>query len=116
MAMSPEISRVLDCFAGGDAHALSEAARACPNLDERLDDGESALFHAVLPGRAEFVETMLTGGAHPNFRATGPAKNALARTPLELAQQARFLLDWERYHPIAILLQAHGARDAENRI
>jgi hypothetical protein len=111
--MSAEISRVLDRLADDDANALSEATRACRDIDERLDDGESALFHAVLSGRAEFVDALLNSGADPNFRAAEPAEDMLARTPLELAQQARFLMDWDRYHPIAVLLQAHGARDAD---
>jgi len=111
--VSPAISRVLQGISGGDLTALNAAIRECQAIDERLPDGESALFHAVLSGRIELVEAMLVGGADPNFRAMEPAEDSLAPTPLELAQQARFLMDWERYHPIAVLLQMHAARDRE---
>ncbi len=111
--MSPAISLVLQALIGNDPSALTSAVRECRAIDERLADGESVLFHAVLSGRIEFVETMLAAGADPNFRAIDPADYLLTPTPLELAQQARFLMDWDKYHPIAVLLQAHGALDQE---
>lgn len=112
---SPAISRVLQALLARDAAALIAAIRECRTIDERLPDGESALFHAILSGRVALVEAMLTGGADPNFRATGLAENSLAPTPLDLAEQARFLMDWDTYHPIALLLQSHGAHDWEGR-
>ena len=58
---------------------LIAATRECQSIDERLPDRESALFHAVLSGRIEFVEAMLAAGADPNFRATEPAEDILAQ-------------------------------------
>ena len=111
--MSPEIARVLDCIAGDDSAALANALRACQDPDECLDDGESALFHAVLSGEIEHVRALLEAGADPNYRAAEPATSMLAPTPLGLATQARFLMDWGIYHPIALLLQSRGARDED---
>jgi hypothetical protein len=111
--MSPTMSRVLQALAARDAAALSSAVQDCEAIDERLPDGESVLFHAVLSGHIDFVETLIAGGADPNFRATEPAEDSLAPTPLELAQQARFLMDWDKYHPIVELLRAYVARKPE---
>jgi hypothetical protein len=108
--MSPAISRVLGCIAGDDSVALADALRACQDPDERLDDGESVLFHAVLSGKIGYVRALLEAGADPNYRATEPAIDMLAPTPLDLAMQARFLMSWKVYHPIALLLQSRGAR------
>ncbi len=111
--MSPAALHVLESLGGNDVASFKAAVQSLQNIDERLDDGESLLFHAVLSGRVEFVEILIVSGADPNFLATDPAEYSLAPTPLELAWQARFLMDWEMYQPIAILLQHHGARDRE---
>jgi hypothetical protein len=114
--MSPVISRLLEAMRQDDLIAFVGTVQDCPDLDERLDEGESALFHAIIGGRSEFVKVMLSNGADPNFRANGEAEFLWAPTPLDLAQQARFLMNWEKYHPIAVLLQDHGARDCDGEI
>jgi ankyrin repeat protein len=77
---------LLQALAGDDVATLISAVPGRQNLDERLTNGESALFPAVLSGRIEFVEVMLAGGADPNLRATEPARDGLAPTPLDLAK------------------------------
>lgn len=114
--MTPAIASVLQALAGQDVAALTAAVQGCQEIDERLPDGESVLFHAVLSGQIRYVEILLASGADPNFRATEPAKDILAPTPLDLAQQARLLLSWDRYQPIARRLQASGARDCEGHV
>jgi hypothetical protein len=108
--------RVLDCLSGDDLAALVDAVRACHDLNERLDDGESVLFQAVLSGRVEFVRAVLDGGADPNFHAAEPATDMLAPTPLDLAKQLRFLIDWDVYHSIVRLLESRGESDSGGQI
>jgi hypothetical protein len=114
VAITPELACILEhCLRGDDAAALAEAVRACRDVNERLPDGESVLFHAALSGKIEFVRILLDAGADPNYRAEEPAADMLATTPLDLIQQARFLMDWDLYQPIAALLQSRGARDSD---
>jgi hypothetical protein len=114
--LSPEMAHLLELLNCGGPVDLTTGMEACHDLDERLSDGESALYHAVLGGRIEHVEAMLARGADPNFRAADPACDILAPTPLDLAKQARFLMDWDRYHRIARLLEAHGAKDIDGHV
>ena len=59
---------------------------------------------------------MLEQGANPNFLAEEPAASIYTEKPLELAMQARFLMDWDKYHPIVKLLEEYGATDADGRV
>jgi hypothetical protein len=52
---------------------------------------------------------MLEHGADPNLVADEPPASIYTEKPLDLAHQARFLMDWDKYHPIVKLLEAFGA-------
>ena len=58
---------------------------------------------------------MLEHGADPNFLADEPAAFIYTDKPLELATQARFLMDWDKYHPIVKLLEEFGATDVDGQ-
>jgi len=79
------------------------------DLNAACDQGASALYPAILSGDASLVQLMLEHGADPNFVAEEPAATIYTEKPLELAQEARFLMDWDKYHPIVELLKLNGA-------
>ena len=83
------------------------------DLNIRCDQGASALFVAVLQGNASILRLMLEHGADSNLIADEPAASIYTEKPLELAMQSRFLLDWEKYHPIVELLERFGATDSD---
>jgi hypothetical protein len=53
---------------------------------------------------------MLEHGADPNLQADEPAATIYTERPLDLALQARFLMNWDKYDPIVKLLERFGAR------
>ena len=73
--------------------------------------GAPPLFLAILKGNLAMVKLLLDHGADPNYRAEEPAASIYAETPLRLAMGARFLLNWDQYHPILQLLENFGAVD-----
>ncbi|MBS1956080.1 MAG: hypothetical protein JST89_17990 [Cyanobacteria bacterium SZAS-4] len=79
------------------------------DIQSRCDDGASVLFSATLHANEEVIRTLLELGADPNFTAVEPALSIYADTPLDVAIQARNLMDWEKYNPIVHLLIDHGA-------
>ncbi len=83
------------------------------DLNLQSDQGESVLFPAILSGDVSLVSLMLEHGADPNFVAEEPAATIYAEKPLELAKQASFLMDRDKYHPIVELLERFGASDSD---
>jgi ankyrin repeat protein len=83
------------------------------DLNLPCDQGESVLFAAILSGDISLVSLMLEHGADPNFVAQEPAATIYAEKPLELAMQARFLMDRDKYHPIVELLKRFGATESD---
>lgn len=86
------------------------------DLNVRVDQGASVLFGAILQGDEILIRLMLENGADPNLVAHEPAATIYAEKPLNLARQARFLLDWGKYDPIVKLLEAFGATDIEGQV
>ena len=86
------------------------------DLNYRCDQGTSALFGAVLGGNQIIIRLMLEHGADPNLLADEPAASIYTEKPLDLARQARFLMDWDQYHPIVKLLEAFGATNNEGEV
>ena len=80
------------------------------------DQGASALSSAILSGDVALVRMMLEHGADPNFPADEPAATIYTEKPLELAMQARFLMDWDKYHPLVKLLEEYGSTDVDGRV
>jgi ankyrin repeat protein len=72
-------------------------------------DGAPALFFAILKGNHAMVQLMLEHGANPNYRADEPVASIYSPKPLDLARQARMLMDWEKYDAIVKLLEKFGA-------
>jgi hypothetical protein len=83
------------------------------DLNARCDQGASALYGAILQGDLSIIKLMLEHGADPNLIADEPAASIYTEKPLELAMQARFLMDWDKYHPIVKLLEGFGATDLD---
>ena len=81
------------------------------DLNCRCDQGASALFGAILGGNLLIVQMMLDGGADPNLVADEPAATIYTKKPLDLARQSRFLMDWDKYHPIVKVLETFGAKN-----
>jgi len=82
-----------------------------PNV--RFDEGAPALHGAILRGNITIIRLLLEHGANPNLIADEPAASVLTANPLELAMQARHLMDFEKYDPVVKLLEEFGATDAE---
>jgi hypothetical protein len=99
-----------------DRHAVRRIIEAGIDLNARIDVGASLLFGAILYGDEEIIRIMLEHGADPNFFADEPAATIYTEKPLDLALQARFLLDWDRYDPIVKLLESFGATDYEGQV
>ena len=86
------------------------------DLNAPCDQGASALYAAILSGDVSLVRLMIEHGADPNFIADEPAASIYTEKPLELAMQARFLVDWDKYHPIVKLLEEYGATDVDGQV
>ena len=86
------------------------------DLNYRCDQGSSALFGAILGGNLIIIGLMLEHGADPNLVATEPAASIYTSKPLDLACQARFLMDWNKYDPVVKLLEAFGATNDDGEV
>jgi ankyrin repeat protein len=84
---------------------------ACAELD-----GAPALFFAILKGNQSMVQLLLDHGADPNYRADEPVAFIYCTKPLDLAREARMLMDWGKYHAIVKLLEKFGATDENDQI
>ena len=97
----------------GDLAEVKSMIDAGVDLGDPCDDGATPLFAAVLNGHESIVRLMLERGADPNFTADEPAASCYAEKPLCLAQQARFLMDWDKFHSIVETLLEYGATDSD---
>ena len=88
---------------------VQQLVRGGLELNARCDQGASALYGAILQGNISIIRLMLEHGADPNLNADEPAATIYTEKPLELAMQARFLMDWDKYYPIVKLLEEFGA-------
>ena len=79
------------------------------------EEGATVLFFAILQGNIEIVQLLLERGANAYIIADEPAASIFTEKPLDLAQQLRFLTNWDKYHPIVKLLEKFGAKDIERR-
>ncbi|HEX6715741.1 MAG TPA: ankyrin repeat domain-containing protein [Pyrinomonadaceae bacterium] len=79
-------------------------------------DGAPALFFAILKGNYTIVQLLLEHGADPNYRADEPVASLYTAKPLDLARQARMLMDWEKYHVIVKLLEQFGATYEDGQV
>ena len=86
------------------------------DLNSRCDQGASALSGAIVHGNLSIVQLMLEHGADSNLLADDPAATIYGKKPLDLALQARFLMDWDKYHPIVKLLESFGATDCDGPV
>ncbi|HEV8429527.1 MAG TPA: ankyrin repeat domain-containing protein [Pyrinomonadaceae bacterium] len=98
-----------------DVNELKRLIAAGVDLNARCDQGASLLFAAVLGSHPELVRLMLENGADPNLIADEPAATIYTDKPLELARQARFLMDWDKYDLMVKLLVEFGATDSDGR-
>ena len=73
------------------------------------------MFFAILQGNIKIVQLLLENGADADIMAEEPAASIFTEKPLDLAQQLRFLMNWDKYHPIVKLLEKFGAKDYENK-
>ncbi len=98
---------------------LAEAKRLIQggiDLNVPCDQGAPALYAGILSGDVALVRLLLDHGADLNFLASEPAASIYTEKPLELAMQARFLMDWDKYQPIVRLLEEFGATNVDGRV
>jgi ankyrin repeat protein len=103
-----------EIFTAIAANQVEEAAsliRSGLDLNIASAQGVPALYPAILSGDASLVRLMLERGANPNFVADEPTATIYAEKPIELALQARLLMDWDRYDQIVKLLEEFGATE-----
>lgn len=91
---------------------IRELAATGRDINAPCDNGASVLFVAILIANVEVIRTLLELGADPNFQAVEPALSVYADTPLDVAMQARLVMDWEKYNPIVQILIDYGATRA----
>lgn len=84
---------------------------ACSELE-----GAPVLFLAILKGNLAMVQLLLEHGANPNYWADEPVATIYTAKPLDLARQARLLMDWDKYHAIVELLEKFGATDENGEV
>src|SRR5438093_1472948 len=108
-----EHDRLMKSIAADDLEQLRELLRQELDLDLPCDQGATVLYSAVLRGNPAIVQALLEHGSDPNYRAEEPAASVYTIKPLDLAMQARFLMDWNKYHPIVELLIAYGATEED---
>jgi hypothetical protein len=107
--------QLVTAIAEGNFDEAKRLVQGGIDLNVPCDQGASALYSAILSGDISLVRMMLEHGADPNFLAAEPAASIYTETPLELAMQARFLMDWDKYQPIVKLLEEFGATDIDGQ-
>ena len=103
---------VLAAIAEGKFEEAKHLIRTGIDLNLPCARGATLLYPTILSGEVSLVRLMLECGADPNFVAEEPGATIYAEKPLELAKQARFLMDWAKYHPIVQVLEEFGATNA----
>ena len=81
------------------------------DLNALNEHGAPVLFFAIARGNLQIIRLLLENGADVNFAPEEPAATAYGETALDLAQQMRFVTNWDKYQPVAKLLLEFGARD-----
>jgi ankyrin repeat protein len=114
--MADRYEELLAAIAEGNYTEAMHLVHCGIDLNAPCDEGASPLFAAILSGDISLVRMMLEHGADPNFVAAEPAASIYTEKPLELAMQARFLMDWDKYHPIVKLLEKFGAAHAAGQV
>ena len=108
--------RFVTAVVENDVREVTRLIESGIDLNYRCDQGTSALSGAILEGNLIIIALMLENGADPNLVADEPAASIYAEKPLDLARQARFVMDWDKYHPIVKLLEAFGATNAKGEV
>lgn len=101
--------QLYDLITSNQFERAIQLVRSGLDLNTTNSQGVTGLYPAILSGNLSLVQVMLDYGANPIFVLDEPAATVYAETPLELAQQARFLMDWDKYDPIVKLLEARAA-------
>ncbi|MDX1963363.1 MAG: ankyrin repeat domain-containing protein [Pirellulales bacterium] len=114
--MATEYKKLLDAINGGNVYEAERLIETGLDLNIPFDEGATPLYAAILNGHKKLVRMMLERGANPNFVASEPAASTYTEKPLDLAMQARFLMDWDRFHPIVETLIEYGATDFEGEV
>lgn len=109
--MKAEYDKLLAAINGGKIDDIQRLVDGGLDLNRPCDDGATCLYVAILNGDHALVRFLLDHGANPNFLADEPAASMYAPKPLELALQARFLMDWEKFDSIVKTLLESGATD-----
>jgi len=109
--MGAKYDLLLAAINGGDVSEAERLIESGLDLNHPCDEGATPLYAAILNGHNTLVRQMLDRGADPNFVADEPAASMYTEKPLDLAMQARFLMDWDRFHPIVQILIECGATD-----
>jgi len=112
MSMKKFVTAVVE----NDVREVTRLIESGIDLNFRCDQGASVLFGAILQGNLSIIGLMLENGADPNLVADEPASTTYTEKPLDLARQARFLMDWDKYHPIVKLLEAFGATNENGEV
>ncbi len=113
--MATDYDKLLDAINCGDVTEAERLINSGLDLNNPCDQGAPPLYAAILNGHHALVQKMLDLGANPNYCADEPAASMYTEKPLDLAMQARFLMDWDRFHPIVRTLLEYGATDFDGR-
>jgi hypothetical protein len=109
--MAADYEKLLDAINSGNIVEAQRLIETELDLNSPCDDGATPLYSAILNGHHSLVRLMLDRGADPNFIAAEPGASMYTEKPLDLAMQARFLMDWDKFDPIVKALIECGATD-----
>lgn len=107
--MATEYEDLLAAINGGNVSEANRLIETGLDLNAPCDNGATPLYAAILNGHNKLVRSMLDRGADPNYVADEPAASIYTEKPLDLAKQARFLMDRDTFHPIVQTLIEYGA-------
>jgi len=114
--MATDYDKLFDAINTGDVDEARRLIETGLDLNSPCDQGATPLYAAILRGHQALVRLMLSRGADPNFVASEPAASIYTEKPLDLAMQARFLMDWDKFHPIVNMLMEFGATDFDGKV
>lgn len=114
--MATDYDKLLDAINGGNVSDAERLIKTGLDLNKPCDQGATPMYAAILNGHNTLVRLMLDRGADPNFVADEPAASTYTEKPLDLAMQARFLMDWDKFHPIVGTLIEYGATDFDGNV